>query len=106
MEETIAMYVNAGQGSDGEIYWDDGQNWLFLVEGSEQDYILFDDYVQLGTIKFHIYTTDDDFYITTIQSGTANLDIVEYRFDRDSGKFVSTLLHGTKGNVNMLHSTK
>lgn len=105
VEETIAMYVNAEQGSDGEIYWDDGQNWLFLVEGNEQDYVLFDDYVQLGTIKFHIYTTDDDFYITTIQSGTANLDIVEYRFDRDSGKFVSTLLHGTKGNVNMLHST-
>lgn len=105
VEETISMYVNAEQGSDGEIYWDDGQDWLFLVEGEEQDYVLFDDYVQIGTIKFHIYTVDEDFYITTIQSGTANLDIREYKFDRDSKEFVSTLKHGATGNVNMVHSS-
>ena len=104
IEETIAMYVNAEQSSNGEIYWDDGQDWLFLVEGKEEDYVLFNDYVQLGTIKFHIYTEDDDFYITTVQSGTANLDIVEYRFDPESKQFISSLLHGTRGNVNMLHS--
>ena len=104
-EETIGMYVNAEQGSDGEIYWDDGQDWLFLVQGQEEDYILFDDYVQLGNIKFHIYTVDEDFYITTIQSGTANLDIVDYKFDRDLKEFVSTLKHGTTGNLNMLHSS-
>lgn len=104
VEEIIAMYANAERGSDGEIHWDDGQDWLFLVKGQEQDYILFDDYVQLGDIRFHIYTVDDDFYITTIQSGTANLDIIEYKFDHDSQEFVSTLKHGATGNVNMLHS--
>ena len=104
-EETISMYVNAEQGEDGEIYWDDGQRWLFLVEGQDQDYILFDDYVQLGNIKFHIYTVEDDFYITTIQSGTANLDVTEYRFDSNSKEFISTLKHKATGNVNMLHSS-
>lgn len=105
VEEVISMYVNAEQGSDGEIYWDDGQDWLFLVQGQEEDYILFNDYVQIGTINFHIYELDDDLYITTIQSGTANLDITEYKFDRDSKEFISTLKYGTQGNVNMLHSS-
>lgn len=105
VEEVIAMYVNAEQGSDGEIYWDDGQDWLFLVQGQDQDYVLFNDYVQLGDIRFHIYTVDEDFYITTIQSGTANLDITEYKFDRDSQEFVSILKHKATGNVNMMHST-
>lgn len=105
VEETISMYTNAEKGSDGEIYWDDGQDWLFLVEGKEHDYILFKDYVQLGNIKFHIYTVDDDFYITTIQSGTANLDIVEYKFDQESKEFISILKHNATGNVNMMHSS-
>lgn len=105
VEEVIAMYVNAEQSPEGEIYWDDGQDWLFLVQGQDQDYVLFDDYVQLGNIRFHIYTVDDDFYITTIQSGTANLDIMEYKFDRNTQEFVSSLKHKAKGNVNMMHST-
>ena len=105
VEEVIAMYANAEQGSDGEIYWDDGQDWLFLVEGQDQDYVLFNDYVQLGSIRFHIYTVDEDFYITTIQSGTANLDIMEYKFDKESKEFVASLKHGATGNVNMMHST-
>lgn len=105
VEEVIAMYVNAEQGSDGEIHWDDGQDWLFLVEGQDQDYVLFNDYVQLGSIRFHIYTVDDDFYITTIQSGTANLDVMEYKFDKESKEFVASLKHNATGNVNMMHST-
>ena len=104
-EETIGMYVNAEQGSDGEIYWDDGQDWLFVVKGQEQDYVLFDGYIQLGTLKFHMYTIDDDFFITTVQSGTANLDIVEHIYVKSSDEFLSTLKHGTTGNVNMIHSS-
>lgn len=104
-EETIAMYVDAHQEPNGEIHWDDGQNWLLLVRGKDQDYVLFNDYVQLGTVRFHVYTEDDDFYITTIQSNTANLQIIEYKFDKESKEFISTLKHGTQGNVNMLHSS-
>lgn len=104
-EETISIYVDAEKGANGEVYWDDGQKWLFLVEGRNEDYVLFDDFIQIGSLNYHIYTEDDDFYITTIQSGTANLDIVEYKFDPDSNGFISTSKYGTTGNVNMLHST-
>lgn len=104
-EEIIAMYVNAEQGPDGEIYWDDGQNWLFLVQDTDKDYVLFSDYVQLGSIKFHIYTSDDDFKITTIQTSTASLKLTEYSFHKESNSFVSNVKFETSGNVNMLHSS-
>lgn len=104
-EEKVAMYVDAEQGSDGEIYWDDGQNWLFLVEGREEDYVLFDDYVQIGNLNFHAFTVDDDFYISTIQTGTANLQVNQYKFDSKSNEFILTVEYQTSGNVNMLHSS-
>jgi len=104
-EEIISMYVDAHQEPNGEIHWDDGQNWLLLVEEQDQNYILFNDYIQLGTLRFHIYTEDDDFHITTIQSTTANLQITEYKFDKESKEFISTPKYRTEGNVNMLHSS-
>ncbi|MDR7855366.1 hypothetical protein [Tissierella sp.] len=104
-EETISLYTAAEKDSKGEIMWDDGQNWKLLVEGVDKDYVLFDDYVQLGTIKFHVYTSDDDFYVSTIQTGTASLKFTEYSFDKETKNFISNVKFETTGNVNMLHSS-
>lgn len=105
-EETISMYVAAHQEPNGEILWDDGQKWLFLVDGKDKNYVLFDDYVQLGTVRFHVYTADEnDFYISAIQSTTAGLRLVEYHFDKETKKFISTVKFEATGNVNMLHSS-
>lgn len=64
-----------------------------------------DDYVQLGSIKFHVYTSEDDFYITTIQTGTASLKLTEYHFDKQDNSFKSTVRFEAKNNVNMLYSS-
>lgn len=104
-DETISLYTAAERDPNGEIAWDDGQNWTLVVEDTDHDYVLFNDYVQLGTIKFYVYTSDDDFYITTIQTGTASLKFTEYRFDKESKSFVSNIKFETTGNVNMLHSS-
>jgi hypothetical protein len=107
IEETISMYVDAAQDSNGEILWDDGQKWLFLVESKDKDYVLFDDFVQLGTIKFYVYNIldEDAFYITTVKSTTADLTITEYKFDKKTKSFISKVVYNTTGNVNMLHSS-
>ncbi len=106
VEETIAMYVDAHQEPNGEIYWDDGQNWLFLVEGEEKDYVLFNDYVQLGTVRFHVYTVDENqFYITAVKPTTAGLSITEYKFDNESNNFIAKTIYEATGNVNMLHNS-
>lgn len=104
-DETISLYTAAEKDSNGEIMWDDGQKWKLLVEGTDTDYVLFDDYVQLGSIKFYVYTSDDEFYITTIQTSTASLKLTEYRFHKESNSFISNVKFETSGNVNMLHSS-
>lgn len=104
-EEIISLYTTAEKDENGEVIWDDGQNWKLLVEGADKDYILFDDYVQLGNIKFYAYTSDDDFYLTTIQTGTANLKLTEYHFDKQDNNFRSTVRFEATNNVNMLYSS-
>lgn len=104
-ENKISMYTSAEKAENGEIMWDDGQRWLFVVQGNDEDYVLFDDYVQLGTIDFHVFTIEEDFYITTMHSGTANLTFTEFKFDPQKDVFVKSVPYGTTGNVNKLHSS-
>lgn len=103
--EIISLYTTAEKDENGEVIWDDGQNWKLLVEGIDKDYILFDDYVQLGSIKFYSYTSEDDFYITTIQTGTANLKLTEYHFNKQDNNFISKVKFEAKNNVDMLYSS-
>lgn len=102
-EETISLYTIAGRGPDGEMAWDDGQNWSLVLHDGDKEYVLFDDYIQLGGLHFYSYFQDEDFVITTVQSGTANLILKEYRFDKENDNFICTVKFLTKGNVNMLH---
>lgn len=101
-EESIELYTVAER-YNGEIAWDDGQNWILVVKDTDKDYVLFEDYVQLGGISFYAYFEDKNFIITTIQSGTANLKLTEYRFDKNSNSFISRISFTTHGDVNMFH---
>lgn len=105
-DEIISMYTRAEKDSQGEVMWDDGQDWIILVEGEDKDYVLFNDYVQIGSIDFFVYTIDDSVYISTIQSGTALLKLTEYKFNRDKEEFEATIKFTTDGNVNMIHTSK
>lgn len=105
IEEIISMYTDAEKGPDGEIMWDDGQDWVILVEGEDGDYVLFNEYVQIGSIDFFVYTIDEDFYVSTLQSGTANLSLTEYKFNRDKEEFKSSVKFATEGNVNMIYTS-
>lgn len=101
-EETIELYTVAER-YNGEIAWDDGQNWMLVVRDTDKDYVIFDDYIQLGGISFYAYFEDEEFVIATTQSGTASLRLIEYRFNKESNSFVGSISFSTKGNVNMLH---
>ena len=103
--EKVNMYTTAEKAPNGEIMWDDGQRWLLVVHGQDKDYVLFDDYVQLGNITNYIYTIEEDFYIATITSGTANLTLKSYMYSSENDTFIENIKFNTKGNVNMLHSS-
>lgn len=104
-DEKINMYVAAERGPDGEIMWDDGQRWVLVVHGENKDYVLYDDYVQLGTINFNVLTNDDDFYITTTSIRTASFTVNQYKYNIENDSFEKTLPFAIDGNVNMLHSS-
>ena len=105
-EEVTAMYVAAERDDNGEIMWDDGQRWVLVVHGDNKDYVLYDDYVQLGSIQFNVFTADDNFNIVTKSVRTASLDISQYRYEEANDSFIQTIPYSVSGNVNMLHSSK
>lgn len=103
--ESIKMLTAAGRGPDGEIAWDDGQDWTLIVQDSDKDYVLVDEYVQLGRIDFNIFTIDEDFYISTYSPRTASLTLNLYQYDRENDSFIMTSPYNTSGNVNMIKTS-
>lgn len=104
-DNKISIYTAAQRDSKGNIMWDDGQRWLFIAEGKDKDYVFFDDYVQIGTINYHIYTEDNQFNILSSHVGTANLTLSNYEYDTQNQTFKKSISFNTTGNVNMLHSS-
>ena len=102
---SIVTYTNAERNENGDMMWDDGQRWLIVVHSEDKDYVIFDDYVQLGRINSYIYSINGDFYIATLSSGTANLTLKLYIYNPDKDMFMETIQYNKDGNVNMHHTT-
>lgn len=105
-KEEVKLYTAATKDSNGEIMWDDGQNWLLLVKDSDGEFILFDGYVQLGELQIWIYTADEDneMHITTLQPGSASMNMCDYVFVKDKQYFERKVIFDPQ-NVNMLSNT-
>jgi len=87
-EESIELYTAAERDSKGEIAWDDGQRWLLTVVDGSNEYILFDDYVQLGDLNFFAYLSEQNaVHITTIQNCDADFLVNDYVFDSEKKRF-------------------
>ncbi len=103
--EKISMLTTAQKDSKGEIAWDDGQNWMLIVQDKDKDYVLVDEYVQLGMIDFNVFTIDEEFYISTYSPRTASLTLNIYQYDRDNDSFIMTTPYNPSGNVNMIKTS-
>lgn len=87
-EEIIELYTTAQRDEDGEMMWDDGQKWFLLVHDEDKEYILFDEYVQIGTLEFWVFTSKNDYHILTLQTGSAVLKLSDYTYDIERESFV------------------
>ncbi len=105
IEEEISLYTDAEKDPEGNIMWDDGQRWTLAVEGADKTFVLFDDYLQLASLEYFVYTVDEEFYITTLSSGTANITLTNYRYNRDEDSFEMLVESDTSGNVNVIHKS-
>lgn len=103
-EDNINLYTSAGRDDSGELMLDDGQEWKLIVHTEEGDYLLFDDYVQGKPLGLYVFTEDEDLRIVTLQSGTANLNLNEYRYDRESKTFTLTEKYEAIDNINMIYN--
>ena len=103
--ETVAMYTDAEKDPEGNIMWDDGQNWKIVVEGQDKSFVLFDQYLQLSSLEYFVYQVEDDFHISIINSGTANLTLTDYRYIQDKEVFEKVVKSDTEGNVNMIYKS-
>jgi len=105
IEESIELYTAAGRGPDGEMMWDDGQDFLLIVKDKEGEFILFNEYVQIGQIDLYVYTAEDnEFHITTLQPGSASMRMTDYNFNKDKKQFEKSIVFNPN-NVNLMHSS-
>ena len=99
-QETVELYTAAKKDSKGQIGWDDGQPWLLRVTDDDKEYILFDDYVQLGKLNYWLYTTvENEVHITTMQTSCAGFLITDYKFDSEKKRFERNIVFNPKSNV-------
>lgn len=104
LEDVIEMYTSAMRNSNGEMMWDDGQNWLLIVKEKDHVYVLFEGYVQLGTIKYRVFTEGEQniFHLLTIRTGSAEMVITDYIYNKEDNGFEQKVIYNPDF-VNSLH---
>jgi len=89
----VSLYVNAEKDSNGEFMFDDGQDWLLLVETSFGDYPLFPrKYVQIGAVSYVAFygcsgASYDVFHVLVTVSKSAGYEIYDCVFDNGKKAF-------------------
>lgn len=101
----ISMYTNADKDKDGNFMWDDGQYWKLIVHTDEGDYLLYDNYLQIGQLKFLVYFEDEDLNICLFETSSSGLKLINYEFEKDHNYFEGELEFNANDNVNLIHSS-
>lgn len=101
-EEEINLYTSAQKDNNGEIMWDDGQVFKLIIHDTNENFVLFDEYVQLGKVNYYVYLEKDVFTISIISPRTASLTITDYVYDKDVNGFLEKKLIEKTTDINML----
>ena len=87
--EKIVLYTSAERDTEGVMMWDDGQQWLLVVEKDTEYYTLFKGYIQLGQGYCEVYydvsnTLNIDFIIST----SMGIKITTFIYDKEQSVFI------------------
>lgn len=102
VDEEISLYTSAQKDSNGEIMWDDGQIFKLIVHDENKDYVIFDEYVQLGKVDYYVYIENEIFTITVLSPRTASFTVTDYFYDETSNGFIKEKVIEKISDVNML----
>lgn len=105
-EEVLQLLVAAEKSPDGEIAWDDGQQWLLLVTDGEEYYPLFDEYVQLGSAYFTVSEPAEagNVNITVLVTTGAGLRLMKTTFDPAEEGYREKPVYADEA-INLLHTS-
>lgn len=105
-EEVLQLLVAAERSPDGEIAWDDGQQWLLLVTDGEEYYPLFDEYVQLGSAYFTVSEPAEagNVNITVLVTTGAGLRLMKTTFDPAEEGYREKPVYADEA-INLLHTS-
>lgn len=94
-EENIELYTAAGRGENGEMMWDDGQNWLLSVCDGDKSYPLLSRFIQLGVVHFTVSNDSEEElpYITVIIPTDSSFAMWGYSYDKEKDGFSEELLY-------------
>lgn len=105
VEEIVALYKATERYTDGEMMWDDGQQWLLVVEDDDVYYPLYKDYVQLGQCSFEVYYDDENnLNINFIMDTGMGTKVSNYSFLKEKSGFVKKVVYDT-GAINKVFSS-
>ncbi|MDR2939971.1 MAG: hypothetical protein LBV08_06565 [Clostridiales bacterium] len=102
-EATLSLYVGAEKNSDGNFSFDDGQDWLLILETKLGSYQIFPrQYVQLGGVSCSVFNDEENvFHILVTVQQTAGYQIFDYIFDENSNTFEQTKIYDA-GGINFI----
>lgn len=103
--ETIELYTQAERAPDGQMAWDDGQNWLLVVVDGNNYYPLLQQYVQLGNVYYAVwYANSNAVTITAAVATGSNVSLINYIYDDERKAFISQSLFDTDA-INMMYNS-
>lgn len=105
-EEKIELYTAAERDENGEIGWDDGQNWILAVRDGDKAYPLLSQYVQLGLVYFTVSNKGADQIpnITVMVPTGASFNMTGYAYDKEGDCYKGKLLYESADD-NWLYSS-
>lgn len=100
-EASVSVYTSA-ETVDGEIIWDDGQQWVVEIYDGRGYYTLMDKYITNGSVYFDVTDTDGKKAVNVYTKTGCSTDIKQYTYSENG--FVETTLYSS-GTTNILYST-
>lgn len=103
----LSLYVKAEKDDSGQLLFDDGQDWLLLLETAIGNYPLFErKYVQIGGVACDVFIgADDTFHILVIVRQTAGYLMYDCVFYSDKQAFKIVPIYEAKG-INFITTSK
>lgn len=95
----VSVYTSA-QTEDGEIIWDDSQQWAVEVYDKNGGYyVLMDKYISNGSVYFEVTETDGKTSINVFQSTGAGMEIKQYTYSGSGFKEITLYSSGAANTL-------